>query len=96
LKSKSVDFLEEHFSKSGAFYYDVVRGIHNSLVQPDRITKSVAAEHTFDSNLSSEVYMMERLESIAQSLEHRLKKHNISGKTITLKLNTVISHNKQK
>jgi hypothetical protein len=45
--------------------------------------------------LSSEVYMMERLESIAQSLEHRLKKHNISGKTITLKLNTVISHNKQ-
>jgi DNA polymerase-4 len=57
--------------------------------------QSVAAEHTFDSNLSSEVYMMERLESIAQSLEHRLKKHNISGKTITLKLNTVISHNKQ-
>jgi DNA polymerase-4 len=55
--------------------------------------QSVAAEHTFDSNLSSEVYMMERLESIAQSLE-RLKKHNISGKTITLKLNTVISHNK--
>jgi DNA polymerase-4 len=29
---------------------------------------------------------MERLESIAQSLEHRLKKHNISGKTITLKI----------
>jgi DNA polymerase-4 len=29
--------------------------------------------------------MMERLESIAQSLEHRLKKHNISGKTITIK-----------
>jgi DNA polymerase-4 len=29
--------------------------------------------------------MMERLESIAQSLEHRLKKHNISGKT-TLKI----------
>jgi DNA polymerase-4 len=25
LKSKSVDFLEEHFGKSGAFYYDVVR-----------------------------------------------------------------------
>ncbi|MFT5251843.1 MAG: DNA polymerase-4 [Flavobacteriales bacterium] len=86
LKSKSVDFLEEHFGKSGAFYYDVVRGIHNSLVQPDRITKSVAAEHTFDSNLSSEVYMMERLESIAQKLEHRLKKHEISGKTITLKI----------
>lgn len=86
LKSRSIDFLEKHFGKSGAFYYDVVRGIHNSVVEPDRITKSVAAEHTFDSNLSSEVYMVERLEVIALTLEHRLRKHDISGKTITLKI----------
>lgn len=86
LKGKSVEFLEKHFGKSGAFYYDVVRGIHNSAVQPDRITKSVAAEHTFDTNLSSEVFMMEQLESIAHQLEGRLKKHDLSGKTITLKI----------
>ena len=86
LKSKSLDFLEKHFGKAGSFYYDVVRGIHNSEVKSDRITKSVAAEHTFDNNLSSEIYMMERLESIAQTLEKRLKKHDLSGKTITLKI----------
>ena len=86
LKSKSLDFLSTHFGKSGAFYYHVVRGIHNSEVKPDRITKSVAAEHTFDTNLSSEIFMLEQLENIATNLERRLKKHNISGKTVTLKI----------
>jgi DNA polymerase-4 len=86
LKTKPVEFLEKHFGKSGGFYYNVVRGIHNSEVKPSRITKSVAAEHTFDVNLSSEIFMLEQLERIATSLEKRLKRHNISGKTVTLKI----------
>ncbi len=86
LKSKSLEFLEKHFGKSGAFYYHVVRGIHNSEVKSSRIAKSVAAEHTFDVNLSSEIFMMEQLERIASSLEKRLKRYNVSGKTITLKI----------
>ncbi|WP_264535565.1 DNA polymerase IV [Flavobacterium sp. N1736] len=86
LKTKSVEFLEKHFGKSGTFYYNVVRGIHNSEVKPSRIAKSVAAEHTFDVNLSSEIFMLEQLERIATSLEKRLKKHKISGKTVTLKI----------
>lgn len=86
LKSKSLEFLEKHFGKSGQYYYNVVRGIHNSEVKPTRIAKSVAAEHTFDVNLSSELFMLEQLELIANSLERRLKKHNVSGKTVTLKI----------
>ena len=86
LKNKSLEFLEKHFGKSGAFYFNVVRGIHNSEVKPDRIAKSVAAEHTFDENLSSEVFMEERLEKIAIELERRLRKYKIAGKTITLKI----------
>jgi DNA polymerase-4 len=86
LKSKSLEFLEKHFGKSGGFYYNVVRGIHNSEVKSNRITKSVAAEHTFDVNLSSEVFMMEKLEIIANTLDRRLKKHSVSGKTVTLKI----------
>jgi DNA polymerase-4 len=86
LKSKSLEFLEKHFGKSGGFYYNVVRGIHNSEVKSNRITKSVAAEHTFDVNLSSEIYMLEQLETIASALERRLKKYNVAGKTITLKI----------
>ena len=86
LKSKSFDYLEEHFGKSGASYYNIVRGLHNSEVKPNRITKSVAAEHTFNENLTSEIFMQERLERIAEELERRLKKYNISGKTVTLKI----------
>ena len=86
LKSKPTEFLEKHFGKSGAFYFYVVRGIHNSEVKPNRITKSVAAEHTFDENLTSEIFMQDRLETIASELDRRLKKHKIAGKTVTLKI----------
>ncbi len=86
LKTKSLEFLEANFGKSGAFYYNVVRGIHLSPVKPNRIPKSVGAERTFDENLSSEVFMLERLDNIAKELEKRLKKSNIAGKTVTLKI----------
>lgn len=86
LKSKPIEFLEKHFGKSGTFYFYVVRGVHNSEVKPNRITKSVAAEHTFDENLTSEIFMQERLESIAAELDRRLKKYKIAGKTVTLKI----------
>lgn len=86
LKSKSLEFLESHFGKSGKHYYYVVRGIHNSAVKAERIPKSVGAERTFSKNLSSEIFMLERLEHIANELEGRLKKSGIAGKTITLKI----------
>lgn len=86
LKSKSLEFLEKHFGKSGKFYFYVVRGVHNSEVKPSRNTKSVASEHTFDVNLTSEIFMLEQLEKIASSLEKRLKRYNVSGKTVTLKI----------
>lgn len=86
LKEKTVEYLAEHFGKSGTYYYYVVRGIHNSEVKPDRIVKSVGTEHTFDENLVSEVFMLEKLEAIADELERRLKKKKIAGKTITLKI----------
>ena len=86
LKTKSLEFLEENFGKSGKFYFNVVRGIHLSEVKPHRIPKSVGAERTFSENLSSEIFMLEKLENIANELERRLQKSNISGKTITLKI----------
>lgn len=86
LKSKSLPYLEEHFGKSGTHYYHVVRGIHTSPVKPDRTPKSLGAERTFNENLSSEIFMLERLENIAKELERRLLKSSIAGKTVTLKI----------
>ncbi|RZL43937.1 MAG: DNA polymerase IV [Pedobacter sp.] len=86
LRNQELEFLEKHFGKSGAFYYNVVRGIHNSEVKSERVAKSVAAEHTFEENLTSEIFMEEKLVAIAQQLEKRLQRHKLAGKTITLKI----------
>ncbi|MFD0863248.1 DNA polymerase IV [Sungkyunkwania multivorans] len=86
LKSKSKEFLQENFGKSGPFYFNVVRGIHLSEVKPHRIAKSVGAERTFRENLTSELFMLEKLEHIAEELHKRLTRYSISGKTVTLKI----------
>lgn len=86
LKSKTEDYLEKHFGKSGRSYYHIVRGIHNSQVKPNRTRKSLAAERTFRENLTSEVFMLEKLDHIAEEVAKRLQKSNVSGKTITLKI----------
>jgi len=86
LKSKSIEFLETNFGKSGLSYYYIVRGIHNSEVKPNRIRKSLAAERTFTENLSSEVFMLEKLQLIAEEVAKRLGKSKVAGKTITLKI----------
>ncbi len=86
LKEKSEEYLTEHFGRSGGYYYHVVRGIHNSEVKSDRIAKSVGTEHTFFENLVSEVFMMEKLDDIANELNRRLGKKKIAGKTVTLKI----------
>ncbi len=86
LKQKSKEFLEEHFSKSGRYYYHIVRGEHRSEVKSSRTRKSLAAERTFSENITSEIFMLKRLENIAEEVERRLKKSKVAGKTITLKI----------
>ena len=86
LKQKSLEYLDENFGKSGRYYYHIVRGIQNSDVKPHRTRKSLAAERTFGENLSSEIFMLEKLEHIAEEVARRLSKNKVAGKTITLKI----------
>ncbi|MCL4130107.1 UNVERIFIED_CONTAM: hypothetical protein GTU68_062532 [Idotea baltica] len=86
LKKKSLEELSLLFGKSGGHYYNIVRGIHKSEVKPNRIRKSVGAERTFRENISSEIFMLEKLHDIADEIEKRMEKSNSKGKTITLKI----------
>jgi len=86
LKKKSQEELTKLFGKSGSFYYNIVRGIHLSKVKPNRIRKSIAAERTFFDNISSEIFMLEKLNKIAEELERRMTNSETKGKTITLKI----------
>jgi DNA polymerase-4 len=86
LKKKSLDDLLKLFGKSGNYYYNVVRGIHNSEVKPHRIQKSVAVEETFWENLLDEEAVFKQLKIISEELEIRLSKKEIKGKSLTLKI----------
>ena len=86
LKEKSLEEMSLLFGKSGAHYYDIVRGIHRSQVKPNRIRKSLGAERTFRENISSEVFMLDKLNTIADELEERMQNSKTKGKTVTLKI----------
>ena len=86
LKEKSLDFLAANFGKAGDYYYNAVRGIHTSPVKPTRIPKSMGAERTFSENLTSELFLEEKIKAVATELDKRIKRHKASGKTITLKI----------
>jgi DNA polymerase-4 len=51
LKAQSLPFLQQHFGKSGSFFYWIARGIDERPVCADCIRKSVGAENTFSHDL---------------------------------------------
>jgi len=86
LKEKSLEELVRLFGKSGAYYYNVVRGIHHSEVKAHRIQKSVGVEETFWENLLDEDEVFKQLEIISEDLNKRLLTKEIKGKSLTLKI----------
>ncbi|MDP3915475.1 MAG: DNA polymerase IV [Bacteroidota bacterium] len=86
LKKLSEQELTRHFGKAGRFYYNIVRGIDNREVEPHRETKSVGAEDTFAYDLTSVDDMNFELDKIAQIVHNRLTRHDLQGRSITLKI----------
>jgi DNA polymerase-4 len=86
LKRLSEDELVQHFGKAGHFYYNIVRGIDERAVEPERETKSVGAEDTFAYDLTDIVEMNAELDKIVVSVKTRLERYNLKGRTITLKI----------
>ncbi|UTW64749.1 DNA polymerase IV [bacterium SCSIO 12741] len=86
LKKQSLEALTRNFGKMGPHFYNIVRGIQHSEVTPDRVRKSVGAEHTYSENLRTSEEMLAKLEIIAEEVERRLVKNKIKGRTITLKI----------
>jgi DNA polymerase-4 len=86
LKKLSIQQLTDHFGKSGKFYYNIVRGIDDRIVQPYRETKSVGAEDTFSHDLKNTDDMYDELDKLADIVSRRLIMNRLEGKTITLKI----------
>ncbi len=86
LKVKSEDFLTQHFGKAGSYYYKAVRGIHNSPVVPSVFPNRWELSELFMKILTSEIFLSEKIKTIAEELDKRIQRHQLSGKTITLKI----------
>jgi DNA polymerase-4 len=86
LKKFSEPDMIRFFGKTGGFYYRIVRGIDDREVRPDRETKSAGAEDTFAEDLVRTEDMIEELRKIALLVESRLKKRDLKGRTVTLKI----------
>jgi len=86
LKRFSEIEMIQHFGKSGKFFYQIVRGEDNRPVKPNRISKSIGVEDTFETDLREREDMVEEIKRISSKLFKRLKKAEKFGKTITLKV----------
>ncbi|UCE39693.1 MAG: DNA polymerase IV [Thermoplasmata archaeon] len=86
LKRYSRDELKKHFGKSGSYFYSMAHGIDNREVHLFHSRKSIGKEKTLHEDLDDVEDIIEVLEHIAQRLTDRMKRYNIRGRTITLKV----------
>ena len=78
--------LKNHFGKMGTHFYRVVRSLQDNPVNPNRIRKSIGAEQTFNQDIETESFMLDKLAGIAEELERRMAKDSNKGKTVTIKI----------
>jgi DNA polymerase-4 len=86
LKRLTLDELTAAFGKSGNWYYRICRGIDNRPVNADWERKSLGAEETFAVDLESIEDMQNELRQIADCVSERLRKRELKGRTVTLKI----------
>jgi DNA polymerase-4 len=86
LKQLEKEELLKRFGKVGGYYFNIVRGLDNRPVNPNRTRKSLGQERTLDKDIDDKQQMLKILEKLAQSVEEYLKKRSILGHTITLKV----------
>ncbi|MFL5019619.1 MAG: DNA polymerase IV [Rhizobium sp.] len=86
LKEKTLEFLVEHFGKSGPYFYGIARGIDERQVKPDRVRKSVGAEDTFSEDLHALEPAREGLQPLIEKVWAYCEANGIAAKTVTLKV----------
>jgi DNA polymerase IV len=87
LRTLALSVLEQNFGRYGQRLYELGRGIDNSLVVPDRPTKSISVEDTFEQDvlLPETEPMIRRL---AEKLWSASRKESRVARTVVLKLKT--------
>jgi DNA polymerase-4 len=80
--------LMRRYGEEGLRLSRLSRGIDTRRVSPDRETKSVSAETTFNVDIADLRPLERQLWLLAEKVSSRLKAKDIAGETVTLKLKT--------
>ena len=80
--------LIKRFGKAGRYFYRIVRGEDNRIVNPNRIRKSIGAERTYGDDISDVKIMQEKLSYLVDKVFDYMKKSNNFGRTVTIKMKT--------
>jgi DNA polymerase-4 len=87
LRTREIALLETLFGRYGVRLYELARGIDHSKVIPDRPTKSISAEDTFEHDI-----LLAETESLIRRLAEKVwtasRKDSRVARTVVLKLKT--------
>ncbi|NKJ37337.1 DNA polymerase-4 [Rhizobium sp. SG570] len=86
LKARDLSFLQQHFGKSGPYFYWIARGVDEREVNPDRIRKSIGAEDTFREDIHDLETARAGLQPLIDKVWRYCEANGIRGKTVTLKV----------
>jgi DNA polymerase IV len=86
MRNQTIEFMNAHFGKAGAYYYWISRGVDERPVRADRIRKSVGAENTFASDLSEFDAMVIELQPLIDKVWRHCEGTGNRGRTVTLKV----------
>ncbi len=80
--------LARRYGAEGLRLWRLARGIDARPVKAEREAKSVSAETTFDTDISDLRPLEQTLYALCDEVSGRLRRSDISGRTVTLKLKT--------
>jgi len=86
LRGQTMSFLQQHFGKSGPYFYWIARGIDDRPVRADRIRKSVGAENTFSVDLFTFEAAQDALLPIIEKVWRHCESAKFRSRTVTLKV----------
>lgn len=80
------EVLSRKLGKAGLHFYNLAHGIDPREVHAAERAKSVSNEHTFNTDQDDGIVVRKRLAALCDNVGFRLRKSNLYGKTIHLKL----------
>ncbi|MDE2363391.1 MAG: DNA polymerase IV [Hyphomicrobiales bacterium] len=84
---EEVEMIRRH-GQEGQRLWRLANGIDHRAVSPDREAKSISSETTFETDISDADTLLPVLHALCEKVAGRLKKADLAGRSITLKLKT--------